>query len=140
MKKLIPVILLLLAGSTMSFAQCGKNILFTSSKTEYLDTNGVVQRSEDENTLIEITKTEITITPGEHKMTGTIKSDSCNWKTAWKEGKKVVKAQLTDGEGNTKNVTITIEGKDGKITLLAQIADMPGQVIRVTADKFEEKK
>jgi hypothetical protein len=36
-------------------------------------------------------------------------------------------------------VTITIEGKEGKLTLLAEVDDDPNHKIRVTIDKFEEK-
>ncbi len=126
----------------MSFAQCSKKIIFTSSKTEYLDASGTVQKTADEKTVIEANKAEITITPGEegNKMTGTIKSDTCSWKTPFTEGKSIIKALITGDHGDTKNVTLTIEGKDGKITLLAEMEAMPGKKIRVTADKFEEKK
>lgn len=140
MKKLILCFMLLLACGIISNAQCGKKSVFNSSKTEYLDATGTVERSVDEKTVVEITKTEITITPGDHTMTGTIKSDTCNWKIPFKEGKTVIKASVSDGQGEAKSVTITIEGKDGKITLLAQVEDMPGKTIRITADKFEEGK
>ena len=83
----------------------------------------------------------MTITPGgeENKMSGPVKSVVCNWKTAFKEGKTVIKAILTDRSGDAKDVTITIEGKDGKVTLLAEVDEMPDHKIKVTLDKFEEK-
>ena len=139
MKKLILAFSLLLTDSIIANAQCGKKSVFTSSKTEYLDASGTVERSVDEKTVVEITKTDITITPGDHTMTGPIKSDTCNWKIPYKEGKSVIKAGVSDGQGEAKNVTITIEGKDGKITILAQVEDMPGKTIRITADKFEAR-
>ena len=36
--------------------------------------------------------------------------------------------------------TITIEGKDGRIVLLAELNDTPDDRIQLIADKFEEKK
>lgn len=140
MKKTILFICMLITGLAASHAQCGKKSIFTSSKTEYLDASGAVTNAEDEQTVIEITKTDITITPGNHTMKGTIKSDSCNWKKEYVEGKSVIKSVVTDGNGGTKNVTITIEGKNGKVTLLATIDDEADKIIRVTADKFSEMK
>jgi hypothetical protein len=140
MKKMI-FILLVLVCSTTVFAQCDKILVLTSSKTDFLDASGTLKKSEDENTVIEIAKTEMTITPGgeENKMSGPVKSVVCNWKTAFKEGKTIIKAILTDRSGDAKDVTITIEGKDGKVTLLAEVDEMPDHKIKVTLDKFEEK-
>jgi uncharacterized protein GlcG (DUF336 family) len=72
-------------------------------------------------------------------MSGPVKSTSCNWKIPFKEGKTVVRATLTDASSDSKNVTITIEGKEGKLTLLAEVDDEPNHKIRVAIDKFEEK-
>jgi hypothetical protein len=38
------------------------------------------------------------------------------------------------------HATITIEGKDGKITFLMEIEEMPDRKIRVWVDEFGEKK
>jgi hypothetical protein len=141
MKKIIFALSLLLVFSTMTFAQCGKKIIITSSKTENLDASGTVEKTIEEKTIIEINKSDLTVTPGEDRvMTGAIKSDSCNWKVPFKEGKSIIKATLADDGGDAKNVTITIEGKDGKITFLAEVEEMPDRKIRLVIDKFEEKK
>ena len=142
MKRNIVFCLLLVLSGAVSYAQCDKKLVLTSSKTEYLNASFVTQRTVDEQTVIEISKPNITITPGgeDNKMTGTIKSDSCNWKVPFKEGKTVYKAILSDPGGEAKSVTITIEGKEGKQTLLAEVDEMPDQKIRVSLDKFEEKK
>ncbi len=71
-------------------------------------------------------------------MTGTIKSNDCTWPVAYKEGKTVIKATLSDDNGDGKNVTITIEGKSGKVTLLFEMEGMTDDRIRAAADKFEE--
>jgi len=38
-----------------------------------------------------------------------------------------------------ENITITIEGKDGKVTLLFEMESQPGDKIKVGIDKFIEK-
>jgi hypothetical protein len=141
MKTLVLAFVLLVTGSNVVLAQCGKKTILVSSKTEHLDVSGVLQKTVDEKTIIEITKSEITVTPGEEgTATGNIKSDSCNWRVPFKEGKTIIKALMTDEGGDTKNVTFTIEGKDGKIIILVEMEGMINGKIRLTADTFQEKK
>ena len=142
MKSIIIALLLLVACSTMSFAQCDKKITLSSSKTEHLDGSGVSQNTEDERVVIDITKSDITVLAenGNHKMTGKIKSLNCNWKVPFKEGKTVLSTTLNDDSGDDgKDFTITIEGKDGKVTLLAESPQMPDRKIKLALEKFEEK-
>lgn len=141
MKSTIIALFLLVAGSTMSFAQCDKKVNLTASKTEYLDASGTVQRAEDEQTVIDISKSDIVVVAdnGNQTMKGAIKTTSCNWTTPFKEGKMVITTTLSNDNGDQKNFTITIEGKDGKLTLLAVNKDEPDKMIRLTLDKFEEK-
>ena len=137
-KTTILALLLFVAGSTAAFAQCDKTVTLTSSTTNYLNNEGVVQRSKEENVIITLTKTDLTITPGDdHEMTGKISSKTCDWKVPFKEGKTVVKALLTNGNGDDKHVTVTIEGKDGKVTLLFEAEESVGKKIQVVADRFE---
>ena len=136
---------ILLALSTMIFctvpsAQCDKNLTLTSSKTEYLDASGAVQRTVDETTKIDISQKSISISPGgDHTMTGAILSATCGWKTAFREGKSEYKTQFDDN-GTLKKITIVIEGKNGKASFTVTIADEPDKIIRVWLDSFEEKK
>jgi len=140
MKKIILAILLLIGGISV-YAQCDKRVIITSSKTEYLDADGNVQRSVDENSIVEFDSKEIIITPGDDPvMKGTISSFNCEWKTPFKEGKTVLKTTLTNGQGQNFGLTITVEGKEGKISFLAEIDEQPGQKIRIVVEKFEEKK
>ena len=142
MKQLILAFVLLSFYSSKSLAQCDKKIFMSSSKTEFIDAGGTVQDTKEEKTTIEISKTDVLITPGEedHTMTGTIKSSTCDWKIPFKEGKMVIKAVLDNEQGEKKNLTITIEGKDGKLTFLGEIEEMPDRKVRLMIDKFEEKK
>ncbi|GAA4467196.1 hypothetical protein GCM10023189_50390 [Nibrella saemangeumensis] len=105
MKRLI-LPLLVVFSPALSFGQCEKDVLLTSSKTEYLDGAGVVQRVVDEQSTIEINKSQVIIKPGnaDRKMVGTIESTTCNWSTAYQEGKTVIKAVFDEPSG--KNVTL----------------------------------
>jgi hypothetical protein len=139
MKTITLTLFLLIAGCAVSFAQCGKKFTITTSKTEHLDSGGNITRTDDEKAIVVISKADITINVNdEHKMTGTIKADTCNWPIAYKEGKSVIKALINTENGEDKNVTITITGKDGKVTLLFEVEGEADDRIRVTVDKFEE--
>jgi hypothetical protein len=43
-------------------------------------------------------------------------------------------------QGRIFGLTITVEGKEGKISFLAEIDEQPDRKIRIVVDKFEEKK
>jgi len=142
MKTLALTLSLLLAAASFSFGQCGHKFTITTSKTDHLDANGSVTRSDDEKATVIIGTKDITIdvvnANDEHKMAGRIKSADCSWPVAYKEGKTIIKAVIDNDNGEDKNVTITITGKDGKITLVFEVEGETGDRIRVTADKFEE--
>lgn len=122
-------------------AQCDKKVIIVSSQTNHLNSNKDVQRSVDETTTIEYDQKEIVVSPGNDPvMHGTIKSVSCEWKTPFKNGKTVLKAALEGQQGETMNLTITIEGKEGKIDFLAEMDENADEKISIVVDKFEEKK
>ena len=135
-------LLLTVITTKASIAQCSKSSILTSSKTEYLNGSYTLQRTVDEKSTIEITKSQVIITTGndERKMTGTIKSDSCGWTKDFQEGRSVYKAIFTREGDDERNATVTIEGKGGKVTFLMEVEGMPDRKIRVVADRFEEKK
>ncbi|RYG40562.1 MAG: hypothetical protein EOO01_27060 [Chitinophagaceae bacterium] len=132
----------LLFCTILSFGQCDKEVKLTTSKTEYLDAAGVVQRTVDEQSTIDIGKTDILIIPGnaDQKMIGIIQSTTCTWSVPYKEGKTVMKALFKEPSGEERHVTLTIEGKAGQLTFLMEIAEMPDRKIRVWVEEFGEKK
>lgn len=138
MKNLLLFALLMTGFS--GFAQCNLNVSLTSSLTEYLDSTNVLQRSVEENSEIEISKTQILITPGGHDtMTGKITSATCNWTSPYKVGQSVIKADFEAPDGSIRHATITLEGKEGKVTLTMVIAEMENRKIRAAIDSFAEK-
>jgi len=126
-----------------SKAQCEKVLQLSSSKTDYLNGSNAIQKSKDENTVVDITKTTITIVPNGNAsdaLSGKIEEISCDWPVPFKQGKTVIKTVLYDASGDDKNATITIEAKDGKVFLLAEAKERPDQKIRLVVTKFEEKR
>ncbi|HEY4111137.1 hypothetical protein [Puia sp.] len=139
MKQFLLAILLLATGH-FGFGQCDKKVVLTASKTDHLAADSSVENSAEENTVIEFDKSTISISPGGRELiTGTVKSYTCNWSEPYKTGRTQLKVLLTNPDDEHKNATITIEGKDGKVVLLAKLDDAPDKKIRVVADKFEEK-
>src|ERR1700744_6457175 len=134
MKTIALILSLMIAGGTVTYAQCGKKFTITTSKTDHLDAGGSLTRSDEEKAVVVIGQKDISITVsaanGEHSMTGTIKSDTCNWPVAYKEGKTKLKAVLSREDGQDINVTITIVGKDGKVTLFFEAENEPDDHIR----------
>jgi hypothetical protein len=141
MKSTLLALFLLVAGSTVSFAQCDKKVSLSSSKTQHLDSSGTLQETVDEQTIIEFSKSDIVVITdnGNQKMTGTVKINTCDWKVPFKDGKTILNTTLNNDNGESKDFTLTIEGKGGKVTLLAESPAMPDKKIKLDIEKFEEK-
>lgn len=139
MKKHILLLLLFVTGIS-SYAQCDKKIILSSSASEHLNGINEVQNTDDRTTTMEYDSKAITITIDEYTLEGTVNAITCDWKTPYKEGKTVIKATMTRTNGEQMTTTITIEGKDGKNILVAAFDESPNQKLRLTLNKFEEKK
>jgi len=134
-------LIVLVFSVATSFGQCDKSVVLTCSKTEYLNAEGVVQRTVEEECVIKVSKSEVTIAPSGHAtMTGSVTSNVCEWKQPFKVGKTTLEATFKNENGTTINGTITIEGKDGKITCVMKDKEKPDRVIKATVSKFEEQK
>ncbi|QHS55681.1 hypothetical protein GWR56_09065 [Mucilaginibacter sp. 14171R-50] len=126
------------AGHRVALAQCDKTVTLTASSTNYLDDKGTITRTVDEGVVITVTKTDLTIVPGnDHELGGKITSYTCDWKVPYKEGRSVIKATVSKDGTNEMHATVTIEGKDGKVTLTFEVEERVGRKIQVVADKFE---
>jgi hypothetical protein len=135
--------ILLIAGTTTTYAQCDKKVVVTSSKTEHLGADSTVQRTDDESVTVEFNKDTLNVaissSNGNQNLAGKVKSYSCDWSTPFKEGKTVLKATMTNENGESRDLSITVTGKAGKIGFLAEVEGEPDR-IRLVVDKFEEKK
>jgi len=139
MKLLILIILFLFSVLDNSYAQCGKNIRLTSSKTIHLDRNGNITQTDVEKSVVLINQSLITINVrDDSKTVCTIKSIECNWVIPFKKGKTLIEATLNTEDGELKNVVLTIQGIDGQLFLLFEMEDRPDKKIKVIIDMFEE--
>ncbi|MGN6440134.1 MAG: hypothetical protein ACTHMM_26640 [Agriterribacter sp.] len=140
-KIILSLTVILCCAGIEGFAQCGKKILLTASKTEYLDTAGNVTRSVEEKSTIEIKEKEIIISPGTNPpMIGSFTVESCAWPSAFKKGKSVYNAHFESSGQEAKDVAIIIEAKDGRLVFIGKVKDQPHKTIRLYPDKFEELK
>jgi len=57
----------------------------------------------------------------------------------FKTGKTLLTITLSRDDGETRDYTLTIEGKDGKVTLWAESKAEPDDKIQLPIEKFEEK-
>jgi hypothetical protein len=131
----------LLTAATAGYGQCEKKTVLSSSKTDHLAADSSIQRSDDGLITIEFDKTTFVVNPpNESPLNGKVDSVTCNWTTPYKEGKMRMKITLTGSQGEVQHFTVNIEGKGGKVTLLAVMEGQPDERIRIVADKFEEKK
>lgn len=134
LKTLILMATFFTLGTVATYAQCDKKVKFTSSKTDHVDAAGNISRTEDEEALVQIGKSTVSITVnGESKGVYGITSQTCDWKVPFKEGKTTIKAARED-----MNISLVIEGKGGKVTAYFVAAGREDDGIRVTTTKFEE--
>ena len=142
MKQILLCISMAMGIAIGANAQCNQVLQLSSAKTNVLNASYQNQGSRDEQVVVDITTSTITVTPNGNPsdaMTGKIKEMQCDWKVPFKDGKTVIKTDLVDPSGDVKDATITIEGKDGKITLLAEAKERPDQKLQLEVNKFESK-
>src|SRR5882757_4766856 len=103
---------ILLTVATAGYSQCEKKIILSAAKTDHLAADSSVQRSEDGAITIEFDKTTFIVNPpNESPLTGKVNSFTCNWPTPYKVGKTEMKVTLINPQGESHNLTVTIEGK-----------------------------
>ena len=86
-------------------------------------------------------KTSIILKHGDKEddaLKGDIKDLVCDWKEAFKNGKTSFKSQLLEPSGDAKDAIVTIEGKDGKLTILVELVNMEGKKLRIYVDSYKE--
>jgi hypothetical protein len=109
---------------------------------EMLDSSLKVMDTRDVNATFETTSTNVYIHKSENEgdtMSGAIHSATCNWSQPYKNGKVIIIGDVQDEHENLKDVTITIEAVEGKITILLHAQEYPDKLIRLQVDKYEEK-
>jgi hypothetical protein len=142
MKKITVLVCAFIATAFIANAQCDKNIKWTSSKTEILDTAGSVLKQRDEAVEVTTTPSKISIIrhdEQDHRMEGDVTNVVCKWQDK-QNGKTTFKSALLDPDENkTRHATITIEAVNGKTIILLQ-AEEETTAIRLNIDSSEEVK
>jgi len=143
MKKIMLFATALLLTVTAAVAQsnCDKKVVYHSEKQERLDADGQVQGTQTDVADIEISKENIKVeVAGKGQIiTGAVKEVACDWKTPYQEGKVVYKATFSREDGQSSDGTVTVEAKEGKITVLFEIQAGSGRRIRAVVDNYKEQ-
>jgi hypothetical protein len=141
MKSFLILILCLLAAGTIANAQCSRKIVWAGSKAEFLDANGAVENTLNEKIEVVSSKTDIKLSHSDKEddaLTGKIKDFSCNWSEAFKNGKTIIKSDLAEGVNPPNSGIVTIEAKEGKITIIVEMDGKDGKSIKLYIDSYKE--
>lgn len=142
MKQMAVILALIFLCSGWSYSQCNDKVNWFASKAERLSAAGDVEDTKEGTITVATDSNSIVVSikeSPEDQLRGTTSLVSCSWPEPLKNGKTVLKAVMTkEGDADSRNVTITIEGKDGKITILLDIERMEGKKIRILVDRFEK--
>ena len=141
MKKFLSLVLVLTLAATAGFAQCDKPVVYHSDKQDRLSPDGEVTGNKTDAIHLAFTKEGVSVEVNEKvEATATIKEADCQWKQLYKEGKAIYKVTFQKPEtGETSEGSLTIEGKDGQLTILVEMARMEGKKIKLYVSKYEEK-
>ncbi|HTQ63301.1 MAG TPA: hypothetical protein VMI12_00810 [Puia sp.] len=142
MKRILICLFVLIVSGISVFAQCDQKVVWTAPKADFADEAGNVTETKDVKVVIRTNKKEIKITHSDDEtdtLQGLIKEVTCNWKDAFKNGKTVMKVDLSDRNTQMMNSIITIEAKDSKIlvSILAEIPDGTKKMIKIPVDSYK---
>jgi len=133
MKRIIITLIISLAGTLSSFAQCEENAVLITSKTNLADPSGNPVGLKDEKTVLRFSKAAILLNlDGVDRGELKIVSQICNWTIPYKEGKSIIKAKLNDWD-----YTLTIDGKEGRVSLHVVKNESDDSILTMVVDKFE---
>lgn len=139
MKRFLVTALIVAIITTAAEGQCQKKVTWTSEKTEFLDASGKVQDVKTQPTKIETTLSHIKVTTEDDVFEGDIKALTCQWKESFKNGRTSFTSLMAKSNGESRNVSITIEGKDGKIDIIVEVEKMDGKMMRMLVDNYTEE-
>jgi hypothetical protein len=125
-------------------AQCGKSISWTAPKTIYINGTGAIQNIQEGEVAIETSDKHITITfktdgGGTDIVEGELDSLICAWKDPFINGTTSFKSVMAKSNGETKNTTVTIIGKEGKITMTIALENANGMKIQMPISGYKIK-
>ena len=140
MKCILFSALLLLGAAAGVRAQCDQKISWKASKAVFVDSSGKEERVDEAPLRIETSPGEIVILRGEggeDRMSGPVKSFTCEWKEPFKNGKATYAADLSDAQGESLRVRLEFVAEEGKIKLTLIPENMGGRRILVQVESYE---
>jgi len=120
-------------------SQCDKKITWYAAKGEMLDASGALLDTKTDSVFFEVGPQNLSLRfkSDEKGLEGTINDKTCDWKEPFKNGKTVYHSTVSVDD-RTSNATLTLEGKDGKITLLVVIDALEGKKFRIYMGGYKE--
>ena len=120
------------------YAQCDSAFTITSSQTVYLDSSDNVVRTVDELSTIRVSKTTVTITPGNSRvMSGPVSKHECKWQVPYKDGRSLIIASLSnEAAGESRTINMLLEAKQGVLSLTATVDGDDNKRIKLSGVKF----
>lgn len=139
MKQKIVFVLIAIIISAFCYSQCDKKIVLAATGVEVLDDNDHVKMKDTARvTTINYDSKLIEVITEYNTRYGTVDSIYCNWKIPFKEGKTYIRGKLSFENGDQWVIKLTINGKDGKLTLLADMEHPDANKMLFVLNKFEE--
>lgn len=141
MRQKILFLFITIAIGTSCYSQCDKKNILSSTGAEILDEQNKVKIKDTLRlTTIKYDSKTIEIITENNTLYGTIDSIYCNWKIPFKEGNTYIRGTLNYENGDRWVTKMTINGKDGKLTLQVDIEHPEANRMLFVLDKFEESK
>jgi major membrane immunogen (membrane-anchored lipoprotein) len=141
MKQKILSLIIAVAIGACCHSQCDKKIILSATGAEiWNEQNEVKIKDTLRVTTVKYDSKVIEIVSEFSTIYGTIDSIYCNWKLPFKEGNTYIKGMFNNENGDQWVAKLTINGKDGKLTLLVDIEHPEANKMRFVLDKFEESK
>ncbi len=141
MKQKILFLFISIAIAACCYSQCDKKNILSSTGAEILNGQDEVKIKDTVRvTTIKYDSKTFEIISENNTLYGTIDSINCNWKLPFKEGNTYIRGVLNYENGDRWVTKLTINGKDGKLTLLVDIEHPEANRMRFVLNKFEESK
>ncbi|MBL0155171.1 MAG: hypothetical protein IPP93_17510 [Chitinophagaceae bacterium] len=141
MKQKLVFLLIFIVTGTCCYGQCENKIILSAKGAEILDEQNEVRIKDTlRATTIKYDSKVFEVISGHTILFGTIDSIYCNWKLPFKEGNTYIKGTLNYENGDQWVTKLTINGKDGKLTLLVDMEHPEASIMRFVLDRFEEDK
>ena len=142
MSKIIFLSVLFFVTGLNAMSQCDKKVAWHASKVDMFDAKGSFLQTKEATIIVETDPKKVTLSfkeSSEDGLEGTVTEKVCDWKKAFADGKTVYHATVFV-DGRTSNATFTVEAKDGKVTVSADIEMMEGRKFVVYVNTYEEVK